>query len=88
VTIIKGRKVDPALSGKSYAELIDWVQGVTPALSKHGLAASWRLTKDEKDWIEVTCTLAHVKGHSHSVSMGGPPDIGGAKAPSRRAPAP
>lgn len=82
VTILKGRKVDAGpLSGKSYAELIDWVQGATPALSRNGLAASWKLTKDDKDWIEVTCTLAHVKGHSHSVSMGGPPDIGGAKSP-------
>lgn len=82
VTILKGRKVDQGpLSGKSYAELIDWVQGVTPALSRHGLAASWRLTKDEPQWIEVTCTLAHVKGHSHAVSMGGPPDVGGAKSP-------
>jgi hypothetical protein len=41
--------------------------------------ASWKLTKDEKDWIEVTCTLSHSQGHSECVSMGGPPDAGGAK---------
>ena len=32
-----------------------------------------------RDWLEVTCTLKHVGGHSESVSMGGPPDAGGAK---------
>lgn len=80
VRIIKGRSVtDGPLRGKSYAELHDVVDAVTPALSRHGLSASWKLTRDEKDWIEVTCALKHVGGHSESVSMGGPPDVGGAK---------
>lgn len=80
VTIIKGKKVtDGPLKGKSYAELHDIVDAVTPALSAHGLSASWQITKDERDWIEVTCTIKHVSGHSESVSMGGPPDTGGAK---------
>lgn len=80
VTIIKGRKVtDGPLKNKSYAELHDVVNAVTPALSKHGLSSSWKLTKDEKDWMEVTCYLRHVNGHEESVSMGGPPDAGGAK---------
>lgn len=81
VNVIKNRSVDAGpLNGKKYAELFSVVNAVTPALSKHGLSASWRLTKDEKDWLEVTCTLKHVKGHSESVSMGGPPDAGGAKS--------
>lgn len=80
VRIIKGRDVkDGPLKGKSYAELHDVVNAVTPALSKHGLSSSWKLTKDEKDWMEVTCYLRHVAGHQESVSMGGPPDTGGAK---------
>lgn len=80
VQIIKGKKVTAGpLAGKSYAELHDVVDAVTPALSKHGLSASWKITKDEKDWLEVTCTLKHIGGHSESVSMGGPPDAGGAK---------
>lgn len=80
VQIIKGRKVtDGPLKNKSYAELHDVVDAVTPALSKHGLSSSWKLTKDEKDWMEVTCFLRHVGGHEESVSMGGPPDNGGAK---------
>lgn len=80
VTIIKGRDVtDGPLKGKRYAELHDVVNAVTPALSRHGLSSSWKLTKDEKDWMEVTCYLRHVNGHEESVSMGGPPDGGGAK---------
>lgn len=80
VRIIRNRTVtDGPLKGKSYAELHSVVDSITPALSAHGLSASWRLTKDDKDWLEVTCTLSHVGGHSESVSMGGPPDTGGAK---------
>jgi len=80
VKIIKGKDVtDGPLKGKRYAELHDVVNAVTPALSKHGLSSSWKLTRDEKDWMEVTCYLRHVGGHEESVSMGGPPDMGGAK---------
>ncbi|MBM3460765.1 MAG: single-stranded DNA-binding protein [Armatimonadetes bacterium] len=81
VKVIKNRTVDAGpLLGKSYAELFSVVDAVTPALSKHGLSAAWRLTKDEKDWIEVTCCLKHRLGHSECVAMGGPPDTGGAKS--------
>lgn len=80
VVIIKGKKVtDGPLKGRAYAELHDVVDAITPSLSKHGLGASWKITKDEPSWIEVTCTIKHVGGHSESVSMGGPPDAGGAK---------
>lgn len=80
VRVIKNRDVTAGpLAGKKYAELFAVVNAVTPALSKHGLSAAWKLTKDEKDWIEVTCTIKHEQGHSDSVSMGGPPDAGGAK---------
>lgn len=80
VKIIKNRDVTAGpLSGKKYAELFAVVNAVTPALSRHGLSSSWKITKDERDWLEVTCTLKHTGGHTESVSMGGPPDIGGAK---------
>jgi len=82
VKIIKNRTVDAGpLSGKKYAELFAVVNAITPALSKHGLSSSWKLTRDEKEWIEVTCTVKHILGYSESVSMGGPPDTGGAKSP-------
>lgn len=80
VRIVKNKAVDAGpLNGKRYAELHAVVDALTPALSRHGLSASWKLTKDDKDWLEVTCYLRHVKGHEESVSMGGPPDVGGAK---------
>lgn len=80
VTILKNRSVnDGPLRGKKYAELFSVVNAATPALSRNGLSASWKLTKDERDWIEVTCTVTHIMGHSESVSMSGPPDAGGAK---------
>jgi hypothetical protein len=80
VRIVRNKDVTAGpLAGKSYAELFAVVDALTPALSRHGLSASWRLTKDEKDWMEVTCYLRHVRGHEESVSMGGPPDAGGAK---------
>lgn len=82
VKIIKNREVTAGpLNGKKYAELYAIVNAVTPALSRHGLSSSWKITKDDKDWIEVTCTLKHTGGHTESVSMGGPPDAGGAKNP-------
>lgn len=81
IVIVKNRTVDAGpLKDKKYAELFSVVNAVTPALSKHGLSAAWRLTKDEKEWIEVTCTIKHSLGHSESVAMGGPPDAGGAKS--------
>lgn len=80
VQIVRNKDVTAGpLSGKSYAELFSVVNAVTPALSRQGLSSSWKITKDEPQWLEVTCTLRHIGGHSESVSMGGPPDAGGAK---------
>lgn len=77
VKIIKNKLItDGPLKGKKHAELSDAVNAATPALSRHGLSTAWRLTKDDKDWMEITCTLSHEGGHSESVSMGGPPDTG------------
>lgn len=82
VKVIKNKQVtNGPLTGKNYAELHTVVNAVTPALSAHGLSASWKITRDEREWIEVTCTIKHAAGHSESVSMGGPPDAGGAKNP-------
>ena len=80
IQIIKNITVtDGPLKGKKYADLFSVVSSVTPHLSKHNLSASWKLTKDEKDWLEVTCFLRHALGHFECISMGGPPDTGGAK---------
>lgn len=67
---------DGPLKNKKHVELGEIVRVATPSLSKYGLSISWKLTKDDKDWMEVTCTLRHEDGHSESVSMGGAPDTG------------
>lgn len=80
VQIVKNITVtDGPLKGKKYADLFAVVSSTTSALSKHGLSSFWKLTKDEPDWMEVTCVLRHELGHAETVSMGGKPDIGGAK---------
>lgn len=80
VEVIKSTGItDGPLKGKKYADLATAVDAATPALSQHGLSATWKITKDEKDWIECRCTITHVAGHSESTSFGGPPDAGGAK---------
>ena len=77
VTIVKNVDVkDGPLKGKKYADKFGVVGVVTPILSKHGLSHSWKLTKDEKEWMEVTCTIKHVLGHSETASMGSAPDTG------------
>jgi hypothetical protein len=82
VAVVKNKTIQQGpLNGTAYAELFNVIDAVTPALSKHGLSTSWKITQDNKDWIEVTCVLRHSLGHSESVSMGGPPDDKGAKSP-------
>lgn len=80
VKILRNKAVtDGPLKGKSYAELFSVVDAVSPAMAKHGLSHAWEITKDDKDWIEVTCIISHELGHSKAVKLGGPPDTGGAK---------
>jgi hypothetical protein len=77
IVIVKNTLItDGPLKGKKHANLFDVVSAVTPKLSAHGLAISWKLTKDEPTWMEVTCTLRHAAGYSESVSMGSGPDTG------------
>lgn len=77
ITIIKSTMVkDGPLKGKMHANLFDVVVAITAPLSAHGLTLSWKLTKDEKDWMEVTCVLRHIDGHCESVAMGAAPDTG------------
>ena len=77
VTIVKNNMVkDGPLKDKRYADLFGVVSAVTPVMSKHGLTHSWKLSRDEPAWMEVTCTIKHVLGHSESVAMGAAPDTG------------
>ena len=77
VQIIRTKVItDGPLKGKKHAELGNIIQAVSPALSLHGLSLNWQLSKDEKEWMEVTCILRHADGHFETVSMGGAPDTG------------
>jgi len=77
VTLLRTKPVtDGPLKGKKHVELGEIVKVATPALAKHGLSISWKITKDSPEWMEVTCVLRHIAGHSEAVSMGGAPDTG------------
>lgn len=77
VKVIKGTVIkDGPLKGKTHANLHDVVIATAAPLAKHGLAAAWKLTKDEPGLMEVTCVLKHADGHSESVSMSAAPDTG------------
>jgi hypothetical protein len=83
VEIIKRKEVDyPSKGGRTqykHAELSDVLEAVTPHLSKHGLGISWNTTKQDRGWVEVTCTLRHTGGHSETVTLGAAPDDSGGK---------
>lgn len=77
VTIVRNAGVsDGPLKGKKYADLFGVTNAVIPAMSKHGLSHRWKLTKDEPEWMEVTCVIKHELGHSEDNSMGSKPDTG------------
>jgi hypothetical protein len=63
-----------------YASIGNLVNTTNEALSKHGFDASWDYDQTDTT-IKCTCTLKHVQGHSESVTLGGPPDVSGAKNP-------
>lgn len=63
----------------THAELSDVLDAVTPNLSKHGLGVSWKTTKQDRNWVEVTCTLRHTGGHCETVTLGAAPDDSGGK---------
>jgi hypothetical protein len=80
VHVIRNRTIkDGPLKGKSYADAYAWVDGISEAMSRHGLSFSWQILEDARDWIRVECRVRHVLGHSEAVPFGGPPDEGGAK---------
>lgn len=60
----------------TYATLVDIDEQIRPALTQCQLSPSWRVIKNDKDWIEVECRVTHVMGHYESTSFGGPPDRG------------
>lgn len=83
IEIIKRKQVHfetrTGVTSYKHAELSDVVDAVTPALSRHGLSASWKVTEQRSDWIQVTCYLKHALGHFETATLGGPPDQSGGK---------
>lgn len=80
IRVMRSREVNAGpLKGTAYAVLSDFVNATAPELAEFGLSAAWRITKEEKDWIEVGCIVRHRGGHEETTTMGGPPDVGGAK---------
>lgn len=80
VKVVRSATVDQGpMKGTSYAKLNDFVEASAESLSSVGLSASWRITKQEKDWIEVACVIRHCEGHQEEYVMGGPIDTSGAK---------
>ena len=63
-----------------YSSIGNVVNVMNEALSKVGLDARWDYEQTDKS-IKVTCILSHLRGHSESVSLAGPPDVSGAKNP-------
>jgi hypothetical protein len=82
VEIIKRKQVDfQTAKGRTqykHAELFDVIEGVGPALSKHGFSWGWDMKQSDR-WLEVTCVLRHRLGHCERVTLGGPPDESGGK---------
>lgn len=77
VRIVKTKEIkDGPLKGKKHAVCAEIIDATTPALSKYGLATSWRITKDTKDLIEVTARLKHRLGGVDTVSFSAAPDVG------------
>lgn len=65
-----------------YAELTTTVEQIRPALTQCGLTPTWRVVKNERDWVEVECILTHVLRHKESSGpMGSPPDGNGGQSP-------
>lgn len=84
VEIIKRKRVfftsQKGTTDYKHAELSDVMEGVGPALAKHGFA--WAYKAEQKEaWLTVTCVLTHAQGHSESVTLSGPHDVSGNKNP-------
>jgi hypothetical protein len=81
----KFRKECPAIektcigqNDKKFAGLAETLEQIKKLMAKHGLSHSWE-TKQEKDWITVTCNITHTGGHTAQTTLSGEPDSGGNK---------
>lgn len=61
----------------NYAPLHNVVEAITPALSKHGLSASWRTKQNGK--VVVACRISHELGHFEEIELSADADTSGSK---------
>lgn len=78
VTIQKDASVSFKATHYRHATLGNIMDKASPALGRHGLAATWEINQKD-ELITVKCKLTHHLGHSESVSMSGPHDNSGGK---------
>lgn len=75
----KAKTNDMPAKKAMYASIENYVETVTPFLSKHGLTASWGTPAQTPSSMTVSCTLTHTMGHSKTETVTGPLDTSGAK---------
>lgn len=63
----------------TYAQLPDAIEQIQTLLGECQLAVTWQTPQQTPTWIQVTCTITHVLGHSESTTLGGPPETSGSK---------
>lgn len=83
IEILKTKHVDTVdeagqPSGYDHEELYGVLEAVKPHLSKHGLTISFDPERRDGQ-VYVTCTIAHVGGHSKSSTLHAEPEASGGK---------
>ncbi len=63
----------------TYAQLPDAMEQIQDLLKECGLAVTWTTPQQTPEWIQVSCTVTHVFGHSETTTLAGKPDAGGGK---------
>lgn len=78
IRIVKDKKVSYSSTKYNHASLGNVVEQVTPVMSQYGLSHTWDVKQSDGN-ITVTCRVAHIQGHSDTVSMSGEADSSGQK---------
>lgn len=75
---IKGADYGPGKAKYNFNPLPKVQKAIDPILSKFGLTYRWEILPVE-NFIEVSCIISHVDGHSEKTTMRGPHDSSGSK---------
>lgn len=58
----------------TYPELAGTYKQIGPLLAQCQLAPTYRITKNEPNWVGLVCRLTHAMGHSEETPYGAPPN--------------